>query len=156
MTLHEMIRSEIDSKPATNDAGQIARGLVRKLSAAHILELLTSAVRTAMRTEVRGIEAVAFRERITRQALLVKPIAFDANASAAVQQLLRARFECGRGRSVSWGDATVEDHRARIGLLAAQRDGLNETIARHEEAIRTIQECGVVCLNDVGAMEVAA
>lgn len=62
---------------------------------------------------------------------------------------LTARFATGDGRYVTWGEATVEDHRLRIGLLQELRNGVNDTIDRHGKAIDQITAAGVSCLNDV-------
>ena len=59
------------------------------------------------------------------------------------------RFALGKRESVQWLDATVEDHRQRIALLSRIRAGIDQTVQRHEEAVRQITEAGVTCLRDI-------
>ncbi len=67
-------------------------------------------------------------------------------------EYLADRFCIGRGKHVVWGEATVQDHRDRIAFLASLRNGIDNTIARHAEAIDIIEAAGVSCLNDVLAV----
>lgn len=69
---------------------------------------------------------------------------------------LEARFK-GVSGYVTWGEATVEDHRAYVDMLQKLRGGIERTIAAHEQAIEQIVAAGVTCLNDiVGAAAGAA
>ncbi|MFI2663193.1 hypothetical protein [Micromonospora carbonacea] len=65
------------------------------------------------------------------------------------RELLASFFALGDGRQVSWGDATVADHRQRIELLVRGMAGTAETAARHAAAIRMIEEAGVSRLGDL-------
>jgi len=53
-------------------------------------------------------------------------------------ELLSAEFATGDGRRVTWGEATIEQHVARIRLLTQNVRGNLDAIARHEAAIATI------------------
>lgn len=64
-------------------------------------------------------------------------------------ELLAASFALGDGRTVTWGDATIEDHHIRIGLLQRQLLGTGDAIARHEAAVSMIVEAGVTRLGEV-------
>lgn len=64
-------------------------------------------------------------------------------------ELLSASFALGDGRTVTWGDATIEDHHTRIGLLQRQLIGTGDAIARHEAAVSMIVEAGVARLGEV-------
>lgn len=70
-------------------------------------------------------------------------------------ELLMTTFALGDGRTVSWGRATVADHRQRVSMLANKAIGTLQTAALHEEAIAVIEEAGKTCLTEV-RMEVAA
>jgi hypothetical protein len=69
------------------------------------------------------------------------------------EELLATFFALGDGTKVSWGDATVEQHQQRIALLVKDIAGTTETAARHQAAIRMIEEAGVRRLADLGAAE---
>lgn len=67
------------------------------------------------------------------------------------RELLSSQFSLGDGKSVLWGEATVDDHLNRIHLLLAQATGNVETSNRHKAAIYILQKHGVTKLNDVTA-----
>lgn len=71
-------------------------------------------------------------------------------------ELLNSSFSLGDGRSVTWGRATVADHRLRAGLLATTAAGTLQTAALHEEAIAVIEAAGVTCLTEARMASVAA
>lgn len=54
----------------------------------------------------------------------------------------------GRAR-VTWGNATIQDHLARIAYLEAQVEGTVAAIDRHRLAIAEIKAAGVSCLNEL-------
>ncbi|MFJ8687361.1 hypothetical protein [Micromonospora wenchangensis] len=65
------------------------------------------------------------------------------------RELLDSAFALGDGRTATWGDATIADHRQRIALLVGAAAGTTETAARHQAAIRMIEEAGVSRLADL-------
>lgn len=52
-------------------------------------------------------------------------------------------------RYVVWGEATVDDHLARIAFQSLLRDGINANIEHHRTAIKDIEDAGVTCLNEI-------
>jgi hypothetical protein len=64
------------------------------------------------------------------------------------EELLESRFTLRDGLSVTWGAATVAQHKERADMfmdnVAANMDGA----ARHNKAIRAIEEAGAKCLNE--------
>lgn len=77
----------------------------------------------------------------------------DTQAATAVgvttrTDYLAQRFATGDGRYVTWAEATVDDHRSRIAMLATLRNGIDATIERHVDAIATITAAGARCLGD--------
>lgn len=50
---------------------------------------------------------------------------------------------------ISWGEATISDHEARVTFLTRQRDGLNESIKRHLDTIAMLRKAKMSCLNDL-------
>lgn len=88
---------------------------------------------------------------------LVEPRVSGGTPAAPAQDradYVGERFALGDGRYVLWGEATVDDHRQRIDMLAKLRLGLERTIAAHEDAVAQILAADVKCLNDLA--EVAA
>lgn len=69
--------------------------------------------------------------------------------------LLHQPIRLGDGRAVTWGDATIGDHEARITLLRKQRDGIDSTIQLHEQAIGTLRAAGASCLSAIPDAEAA-
>jgi hypothetical protein len=65
---------------------------------------------------------------------------------------LQSGFSIGGGRHVTWGEATVEDHLARIAYLETFRTGIARTIAKHEQAVADITAAGVRCLAELEAV----
>lgn len=64
-------------------------------------------------------------------------------------ELSSSPFAPGDGSRVTWGEATIDDHRQRVAMLKGQRSGLDRTIKRHEEAIVALEKSGARCLNDL-------
>lgn len=65
------------------------------------------------------------------------------------RELLDSVFALGDGQRTTWGEATVAEHRQRISLLITGAAGTVETAARHQAAIRLIEEAGVSRLADL-------
>lgn len=105
--------------------------------------------RRTARHHVRGLEANPSHNGIV-----------DQGSSAGVASIapkdqrdgfLSQRFYTGT-EYVTWGAATVEDHRERIAYLATLRNGIDATIARHADAVEQIESAGASCLNDIEAV----
>ena len=63
-------------------------------------------------------------------------------------ELLASSFALGDGRAVTWGQATLEDHRQRVDLLRRHVEGNVKTIQLHEHAAAMLRESGAKCLNE--------
>ncbi len=101
-----------------------------------------------------GYLLVSESSRLSRQATKnIEKIAFAGPTpearNAAREAMCRDTFVVGDGRTVRWGEATVDDHRKRIALLESLRSGIARTISFHEEAIAAITQAGVTCLDEV-------
>lgn len=64
-------------------------------------------------------------------------------------ELLGSQFALGDGSQVSWGDATIDQHRQRIEFLMKHVDGNLQTIRLHEVAASMLRESHASCLNEV-------
>lgn len=69
------------------------------------------------------------------------------------RELLATEFALGDGVRVTWGDATVDQHKQRIELLQANALANTEAAARHMAALRMIAEKGVRCLGEIGEVD---
>jgi hypothetical protein len=65
-------------------------------------------------------------------------------------ELLETVFALGDGQRVTWGDATVDQHQQRIGMLMQNMYANAETAARHQAAVGMIEAAGVATLREVG------
>lgn len=65
------------------------------------------------------------------------------------EDLLNTVFSIGDGTRVTWRDATVEQHRERVGFLGKMVVGTAETAGMHLAAINLIEEQGVSTLGEV-------
>ena len=73
-----------------------------------------------------------------------------ANPTADRMAFLQERFYCGPSIGhVSWAEATIAHHEARIAYQNSKVTGFMEDIARHQEAIKQIKEAGVRNLGEV-------
>lgn len=68
-------------------------------------------------------------------------------------ELLNASFSLGNGESVTWGAATIAQHKVRIALLSRSIEGGAHTLTLHEQAIEMIAQGGVSTLRE---LEIAA
>lgn len=65
------------------------------------------------------------------------------------EELLSTRFALGDGTMVTWGTATISQHRQRIEMLAKNAAGIVETAGRHKAAIYMCEEAEVDRLDDL-------
>jgi hypothetical protein len=65
------------------------------------------------------------------------------------RELLQSAFALRDGSRVTWGAATIAEHRERIEIFVELADSNLKGAARHEAAITAIQRAGTTCLNEV-------
>lgn len=160
-TVEQAARAVLQRLP-DDERDEIMLGLIE----AEISELRRAAVRE---TEVRSApiatrsnsETAAERqERYRREDFFAEEAqyaslgALMADYKSAVRleitvELLRSTFALADGRTVTWGNATLADHRARTEMIGKQVAGSLETIARHNEAIRMIKKAKASRLADL-------
>lgn len=63
------------------------------------------------------------------------------------QDLLSTTFRVD-GEEVSWGNATVQQHKLRAEQLTKQAVGTLETVSLHTSAIQDLEQSGAICLNE--------
>ena len=122
------------AEAALDDLGKLnqrARGL--------LLPVLSEAVLMVRRADTRQVE----------RATPVRAVWDGETSLERRRQRLEQTFPLPDGRRVSWLEATVADHLARIEYLRLHIAGVERTIAEHQDAIDLIQRLGGSCLGDV-------
>lgn len=64
-------------------------------------------------------------------------------------ELLNSEFARGDGTTVTWGDATLDDHHHRIAMHKKNATAGLEGAARHTAAVEAITQAGVTSLNEL-------
>lgn len=149
MNVHERIHKEVTAQPDA-DAAALSSEILRMCSKADLEPLLVAAIENVQRGMVRSRERANFDRLMASIQPQILPTVPTFN-SADFVPFLKQRIAIGDSSRTTWGLATVEEHRARLAMLMAQRNGLTVTIRRHEEAIRLLEESGARCLADVVA-----
>ena len=142
-TLYDYIEKAVEATPNLSDEN-IARKVLKEIGVATpqamiLLSAVASVVESWRRAPVRAIERKVFR-RNGGEAIDVAACRVD---------LADETFALGDGRRVSWGEATIEEHRERATLLRKHLDGVHRTLEAHLVAIAAIEEAGVKCLNEI-------
>lgn len=152
MGLWAVIRQAAVDAP-DKDPEKVAKQLLQSLGRAELLALLAREIAGAQRQVVATVEAAAFRAASASPKAAIE----SADRLTAFRPLLAARIKLGDGSGgVTWGQATVAEHQQRIAFLAKLRDGIDQTIERHREAIALLSESGAACLDDLASSEAAA
>lgn len=92
-----------------------------------------------------GPQAYFAEKRAQSVMQLVKEVQEETRIHVT-RELLETVFALGTGERVTWGAATIDQHRERVALLRTNILGNLETAARHEAAIQMIEQAGVKCL----------
>lgn len=95
-----------------------------------------------------GIDGYYAERTRRRMDAFVEEIAAEVRLEVTAE-LLATHFALGDGTRVTWGSATVEQHRQRIEMLAAMASGTVETAARHQSAIAMLEAAGAASLADL-------
>jgi hypothetical protein len=128
-----------------------------------LLTWVTNGVRSAIRTSIRQAEEAAWespsgtprRTGITAIRSQTGPLPSLDNLEYLLSlPVVVPALPPNRGtRAVAWRDMTIDDHRARIGLLRRPQTEIDKTIGRHEWSIEEIRRRGVTCLGDIPVVE---
>lgn len=148
-------RATVDEPNAGDAAAKVMAELgCPKKWAAVFLPLVVDECRRRYRSATLSLERSADRSDSSDPAGQAVPGTHTSSAGGvgARLALLDRSFAVGDGRFVSWGEATVEDHRLRVEMLGKLRSGLDRTIAEHVDAIAVIEAAGVACLAQIEAV----
>lgn len=64
------------------------------------------------------------------------------------QELLSSSFATGDGGFTTWGEATLEQHEARMAMHESNAQAAIEGYGRHRQAAGTLRQLSARCLND--------
>lgn len=145
MGLHTEI-DKIATEHPDAEPRELAATLIRRLKRTDLIDLLADEIAHRQRANARDVERTAFNTKFatnTRTAPTATPNAYRA--------LFAATFSLGDRTTVTWGDATRDDHLRRIAMLEKLRDGIDRTINQHRQAVRLIDQHGVNCLGAIPA-----
>jgi hypothetical protein len=161
LTLIDIVRSAHAAEPGLATE-ELARRVQEKCSPAQLFEAVHHYVLNWQRSQVRSVEHEIggwADQQAPSTGHLTEPkghssveLAVDPDERdplAARRDLLNRGVPVPRRGNLTWGEMTVEDHRARIAMLSATRRGIDRTIRLHEDAIEAIQEAGVTNLNEL-------
>jgi hypothetical protein len=144
-TIDSLLR---DLAAVMDDDNAVVNALIRDTPADQLIKLLKPLLRQRVsiirRNMTRQVERAVGR---ISSAKTLGPQ--DPDQLLARKELLRAGFFAGKGRWVSWAEATVQDHRDRIDFLKSYQVGISKTIKLHEESVRLIESRGVSCLGEI-------
>lgn len=145
LPLRKLIRDLLEQHPEWDDDAVAAAALGTASSKAALVALVHP---------LATWESINVRRSLTRQEerKAFKPTR-KVDPTAQRKGLLDKGFLVPGKGLVRWGDATVEDHEARIVYLESMRGAIAKTVAQHQEAIDEIRSHGVSCLYEI---EVAA
>jgi hypothetical protein len=138
-SLRDLIR-EADTDRTVADADLARRlldALMQRGQVGLLVTILTDEVRRVRRFQVARVERQTFGAQ------------GGEPAEGGWLRLLPESFVLPDGRMVTWGQATVEDHEARIGWLRGQMDALGQDVDRHQQAVKLIREHGATCLAEI-------
>lgn len=129
----------------------MAEGLAPEVAAAKSLDNMTKAQLVEfVLPEVERLARNIERNRVRRIERRVLPVTNGATRADSIAELVAESFQTPDGRSVTWGDATAEDHELRAGWQRQRAGEFMADAARHEWAAELIRSSGVTCLNDLG------
>lgn len=148
MTFSEWVRKQ---KPNAS-ARHLAKRALAELSESAIIPILAQEIDHVRRESVRAREAKQMHDFFRSGAGTIAP-------PSVAPEMFASPFAVGDGSDATWGEATVEQHRARVAILRNMVAGTQRTIGLHERAIEVLEATGARCLNELGgpaAIETAA
>lgn len=139
----------------TAKCGVVGNWNERKKMATHIKKDDCNVCRQALnkyQNEMAEIDSRAAHKLTERLTEAIETFASAVRADWT-EQILSASFALPDGTRVLWGEATVEQHKARRDFLLSQASGTLETAGRHDAAIKDLMSFRVTCLNDLAPQD---
>lgn len=149
LDIYQRVRQEVTSAPNAT-AHSIAANVLRMVSKEDLQPLLVDLIQGIQRIHVRGRERIAFGalQVVAPSGAAPAPVA-AASRIEALRKLHGDRISLGDGTSVTWGAATIEQHRDRLAMLRKQHTGLTVTITQHETAVALLRKHKARCLDEI-------
>lgn len=135
---------ELIDQHNTDDADELALLIFEEVMQDQ--ELIEQIVMPALRAAVSHHLRMAALNNEKAGLMSGKPTA-DPNADRLA--FLADKFYAPPYGLVTWGEATVEMHQARIDYLNKKVNGLVDTITRHDKAIQEIKDAGAKNLGEI-------
>lgn len=109
-----------------------------------LFPVIEDRVRAFLRDLTKTLEK---RPRFTKGAL--RRVSLRGSQTAVLEDFRLLTVRMFDGRSLRWGEMTIEDHESRINHLEQQVSGISSTIDRHKWAIDQIRQHNVKTLDDI-------
>lgn len=135
---------ELIDQHNTDDADELARLIFEEVMSDE--ELIEQIVMPALRSAVVHHMRLAALNNEKAGLMSGKP---TADPTADRLAFLADKFYAPPFGLVTWGEATIEMHQARIDYLNKKVNGLMDTITRHDTAIQDIKMAGVKNLSEI-------
>lgn len=158
--ISDLIVSAANADP-TADPDQLAVAVIARVTKGDLTPLVADAIAAAQRAVHRRQEIRTWSVWSARRAASTftdASVSMPAGAEVAgplddFRALYNTPFHLGDGNTVTWGQATIEDHERRIEKLLTLAGGIYRTVERHRNCIEILRSAGATCLAEV---EVAA
>lgn len=183
MSIWQVLPRPIPEGDPTRLARGIIRSLTDKQRGEILLELLSNYIVQEQRAEVKRVERRAShddrrwwrnrRKEIDRLRIeapdeyerqytisgVIRTFEEEIRKELRLEvtaELLATSFALGDGRMVTWGEATIDDHTARLRVLGGNVLGNLETMALHEQAIDLLRDRHVARLAEITTAQAVA
>lgn len=159
MNGNEIIRKALQDNPSdSNDeiAVDFLSAVLGSADSASTLQPIVVAAVAAHRRQLATVveRAVFYPSSKVRQITGPPPEISPEERRKKIVALLSLTFALGGGTSVSWGSATIDDHRMRIADQEKKRVALGEDISIHQWAVDRIVEAKVSCLQEIDDLDI--
>ena len=141
---------------AAIDSGETAETITAELSQSIVLFLVRRYAADRLRRRTRHVERTVSVDDITAVAGDTdRPRLVDVSkvtptcGRSDIENLARQTFPGVDGHLVTWAEATIADHEARIASLWSHIVGVQATVSRHVAAVQAIKARGASCFGDL-------
>lgn len=144
MSVSKLI-AEFCEKYPDADAVDVSRKILEEVDTDALAGVLADEVDGYRRNRVRAVERTAFAQFFRAESRADSSPSTVENLKAVFSQ----KFAIGNNVEIEWGRATIAQHKTRIAMLTKLRSGIDQTIERHQEAIRLIEAHNATCLDEI-------
>jgi hypothetical protein len=134
---------------------KLASDLLSQVRKADLLQLVAEEFQHLRRAHVQRLEQKALQVLMSQTRPRKASAALAADFEA-MRELMDRKYADGTGRRMRFGAMTTAEHQACIDQAMTQINAQQQRIALHQRAIRIIETAGVICLDEVDAVDKAA